>query len=103
MLSPLVAPDCTLKVLVCEGSSGEMPDPIALSDYYTINPPDASPSWQSTDSLPNEPQIISDGILFPDRTVLIIDGARISSGGGFQANDPVLQPVIYNPETPAAN
>ena len=113
VLLPLIAPNYTPKVLVCGGSSGDMPDPLALSDCYTISPLDASPTWQSTDSLPNGPQTMSDGILLPDGTVLIINGARTGSGGGFQvleilsltfwskadlfkADDPVFQPVIYN-------
>lgn len=66
VLLPLVAPNYTPSVLVCGGSSGDMPDPLALSDCYTINPLDASPTWQSTDSLPNGPQKMSGGILLPD-------------------------------------
>ena len=56
VLLPLVAPDYTATVLVCGGSSGNMPNPVALSDCYTINPWDEAPSWQSTDNLPNGPQ-----------------------------------------------
>ena len=78
-----------------------MPDPVALSDCYIINPLDASPSRQSTDSLPNGPQTMSDGILLPDGTVLIINGAGIGSGGGFQVDNPVFQPIIYDPSAPA--
>lgn len=97
-----------------------MPDPLALSDCYTINPLDATPTWQSTDSLPNGPQTMSDGILLPDGTVLIINGGRIGSGGGFmvlqihilaswvkvnlfKADNPVFQPVIYDPTAAAGS
>lgn len=34
VLLPLVAPNYTPKVLVCGGSSGDMPDPLALSDKW---------------------------------------------------------------------
>ena len=80
-----------------------MPNPVALADCYTINPCDETASWQSTDSLPNGPQTMSDGILLPDGTVLIINGARTGSGGGFMADDPVYQPVIYNPSASAGS
>ena len=80
-----------------------MPNPVALADCYTINPFDEAASWQSTDSLPNGPQTMSDGILLPDGTVLIINGARTGSGGGFMADDPVYEPVIYNPSAPAGS
>ena len=80
-----------------------MPNPVALADCYMINPFDEAPSWQSTDSLPNGPQTMSDGILLPDGTVLIINGARTGSGGGFMADDPVYEPVIYNPSASAGS
>ena len=103
MILPLVAPAYTATILLCGGSSGDIPSPAALSDCYTINPAEESPSWQTTDSLPNGPQTMSDGILLPDGTVLIINGARTGSGGGFMADDPVYQPVIYNPVAPAGS
>lgn len=63
---------------------------------------------------------MSDGILLPDGTVLIINGAQIGSGGGlmvleililalgvkvdfFKADNPVFQPVIYNPNAAAGS
>ena len=46
---------------------------------------------------------MSDGILLPDGTVLIINGARTGSGGGFMADDPVYEPVIYNPSASAGS
>ena len=101
VLLPLVAPDYTPTVLLCGGSSGDIPDPKALSDCYTIDPQSSSPSWDSTDSLPNGPQTMSDGILLPDGTVLIINGARKGCGGGFMADGPVYEPLIYNHSAPA--
>ncbi|KAG7005577.1 hypothetical protein G7Y79_00019g047570 [Physcia stellaris] len=103
VILPLVAPDYIATILVCGGSSGDIPNPVALSDCYTINPLDAVPSWQATDSLPNGPQTMSDGILLPDETVLMVNGARVGSGGGFMADDPVLQPVIYNASASAGS
>ena len=80
-----------------------MPNPVALSDCYTINPLDDTPTWASTDDLPNGPQTMSDGILLPDGTVLIINGARVGCGGGFMADSPVFEPVIYNASAPAGS
>lgn len=39
---------------------------------------------------------MSDGILLPDGTVLILNGGRVGCGGGFMADEPVFQPVIYD-------
>ena len=33
----------------------------------------------------------------------MLNGARVGSGGGFMADDPVLQPVIYNPSASAGS
>lgn len=103
VLLPLVAPDYTPTVLTCGGSSGDMPNPAALDDCYTINPLDPAPAWNATDHLPNGPQVMSDGVLLPDGTVLIINGARIGCGGGYMADSPVLEPVIYNSRAPAGD
>lgn len=101
VLLPLLAPKYSPTVLVCGGSSGDMPNPLALDDCYTINPQDGSPIWTPIDKLPNGPQTMSDGILLPDGTVLILNGGRVGSGGGLMADKPVFQPVIYNPSAPA--
>ncbi|KAL9117732.1 MAG: hypothetical protein Q9187_005730 [Circinaria calcarea] len=103
VLLPLIAPDYDPTVLVCGGSSGDIPDPRALDDCYTINPLDPSPVWESTDVMPNGPQTMSDGILLPDGTVLILNGGRVGSGGGFMADDPVFQPILYNSTAPAGD
>ncbi len=101
VLLPLLAPKYSPTVLVCGGSSGDMPNPLALNDCYTINPQDDSPIWTPTDNLPNGPQTMSDGILLPDGTVLILNGGGVGSGGGYMADKPVFQPVIYNSTAPA--
>jgi len=103
VLLPLTFPAYTPTVLVCGGCNGAMPAPVALADCYTIKPLDASPTWATEQSLPNGAQVMSDGIILPDGTVLIINGARIGSGGGFQADGPVLQPLIYNPAAAAGS
>lgn len=46
---------------------------------------------------------MSDGIMLPDGTVLFINGAHVGSGGGFQADDPVLVPLIYDPSAAAGS
>jgi hypothetical protein len=101
VLLPLVYPDYSPTVLLCGGSSADMPNPIALSDCYTIEPLSDSPKWIATDDMPNGPQVMSEGLLLPDGTVLLINGARKGSGGGFMADDPVYEPIIYNPSAAA--
>jgi len=100
VLLPLLAPKYEPSILICGGSSGDIPNPTALSDCYTICPNDLTPTYKPTDSLPNGPQTMSDGILLPDGTVLLINGAHSGCGGGFMADDPVLSPVIYNASAP---
>lgn len=98
VLLPLEAPNFEATVLVCGGSSGDIPDPQALNDCYTIQPNLAEPVWVTDDNLPNGPQTMTDGILLPDGTVLLINGAHTGSAGGFMADDPVFAPLIYNPK-----
>ncbi|KAI4212296.1 MAG: hypothetical protein LQ351_005009 [Letrouitia transgressa] len=100
VLLPLRAPDYKATVLICGGSSGDKPAPKALNDCYTINPLDDDPEWERIDDLPNGPQTMSEGILLPDGTVLILNGARKGSGGGFMADEPVLEPLIYDHSKP---
>ncbi|KAF2753346.1 DUF1929-domain-containing protein [Pseudovirgaria hyperparasitica] len=87
-------------ILLCGGSSADIPDPVALDDCYTISPYATTPTWTPTDRLPNGPQTMTDAILLPDGTTLLINGAHRGSGGGFQADDPVLVPLIYNHSAP---
>ncbi|KAF9638058.1 putative glyoxal oxidase protein [Lasiodiplodia theobromae] len=103
VLLPLEAPAFDPTVLLCGGSSGDIPDPQALDDCYTLAPHAENPVWTPTDSLPNGPQTMSDGILLPDGTVLFINGAHRGSAGGFMADDPVLAPVIYDPKAAAGS
>ena len=53
VLLPLKAPNYTPIVLVCGGSSRDMPNPVALNDCYTINPQDANPLWTRVDNMPD--------------------------------------------------
>lgn len=101
VLLPLIYPKFEPTVLVCGGCTGAMPNPKALTDCYTIKPLDSSPTWTAENSMPNGAQVLSDGILLPDGTILIINGGRTGSGGGFQADDPVYTPLIYNASAPA--
>lgn len=84
-------------VLVCGGSSADGPDPVALNDCWTIQPMSKTPQWIRDDDLPLGGQTMSDGILLPDGKVLLLNGARIGAGGGQNADDPVLEPVMYTP------
>ena len=101
VLLPLIAPSYSPTILVCGGSSGDMPNPLGLTDCNTINPLDNDPVWTVTDNLPHGPQTMSDGILLPDGTVLILNGASSGCGGGFMADGPILTPSIYNHSAPA--
>jgi len=74
-----------------------MPAPRALADCYTIKPLSTGATWVTDDVMPNGAQVLSDGINLPDGTILLINGGRTGSGGGFQADDPVYAPLIYNP------
>lgn len=101
VLLPLVAPNYDPTILMCGGSSGDAPDPQALDDCYTIKPNDENPVWQQDDNLPNGPQTMTDAVLLPDGTVLMLNGAHAGSAGGYMARDPVNQAIIYNPAAPA--
>ncbi|KAI9847397.1 MAG: hypothetical protein M1837_002586 [Sclerophora amabilis] len=103
VMLPLRAPDYAPKILLCGGSSGDIPDPVALDDCYTINPLDEAPEWTPDDDLPNGAQTMSDGIVLPDGTILIINGARTGASGGRMADDPVFEPLIYNATRPAGD
>ncbi|CVL08084.1 uncharacterized protein FMAN_09618 [Fusarium mangiferae] len=96
ILLPLKAPDFTPTVLLCGGSSTDVPDPQALDDCYTINPSDENPKWVPTDNLPNGGQTMTDAILLPNGKILLINGAHKGSAGGWMADDPVLTPLIYD-------
>ncbi|KAM0542554.1 hypothetical protein ACHAPJ_012725 [Fusarium lateritium] len=96
VLLPLKAPDFKPTVLLCGGSSTDVPDPQALDDCYTINPSDDNPKWEPTDNLPNGGQTMTDAILLPSGKVLLINGAHKGSAGGWMADDPVFKPLIYD-------
>lgn len=98
VLLPLEGPEYDATVLMCGGSSGDIPNPQTLNDCYTIKPGNENPVWEADDNLPNGGQTMTDGILLPDGTVLLINGAHTGSAGGFMADDPVFAPLIYNPK-----
>ncbi|RDW79929.1 galactose oxidase-like [Coleophoma cylindrospora] len=97
VLLPLEYPDYTPTVLMCGGASGDMPNPVTLDDCYRINPLDDAPAWVADDNLPNGPQVMTDGIQLPNGKILFINGARKGCAGGYQADDPVLIPLLYDP------
>ncbi|GAB7357642.1 hypothetical protein MBLNU459_g0139t1 [Dothideomycetes sp. NU459] len=97
VLLPLQAPDFKPTILVCGGSSTDAPNPQALDDCYRISPTDGDPVWEQDDNLPNGPQTMTDGVLLPDGQVLLLNGAHKGSGGGYMADDPVTNALLYNP------
>ncbi|KAF4549367.1 Glyoxal oxidase-like protein [Elsinoe fawcettii] len=101
VLLPLVAPSYDPTILLCGGSSADIPNPQALDDCYTISPLSATPSWTAVDSLPNGPQTMTDAVLLPDGTALFLNGAHVGSAGGYMASSPVTQALIYNATAPA--
>ncbi|KAH9844529.1 Carbohydrate-binding module family 18 protein [Teratosphaeria destructans] len=97
VLLPLTPPSYDPTILVCGGSSTDAPDPKALDDCHRIQPNDANPTWDADDRLPNGPQTMTDALLLPDGHILFLNGAHKGSAGGFMADDPVTQPLLYNP------
>ena len=85
---PSSATSVLLPLLHQNVSSEDMPNPLALDECHTMYPLGTSPSSQNSDNLPNGPHTMSDRILLPDGTVLLVGGARIGSGGGFQLTEP---------------
>jgi hypothetical protein len=59
VLLPLKYPNYNPTVLVCGGSSGDMPNPKALDDCWKIDPLDKNAAWVEDDRLPNGPQVMS--------------------------------------------
>lgn len=85
------------EILVCGGSSADMPRPQAMDDCWSIQPYEANPTWVQSDSMPNGPQTMSNGLWLPDSTLLILNGARIGCAGSEMADSPVFEPLIYDP------
>ena len=103
MMLPLEANSTDPTILVCGGSSGDAPDPKALGDCYRIRPNDASPTWEADDGLPNGGQTMIEPVLLPDGTVVMMNGAHKGSAGGYQAADPAMQALIYDPSKAAGS
>ena len=74
VLLPLKAPDYTPTVLVCGGSSKDMPNPVALNDCYTMNPQSANPQWIRDDNMPDGARTMVSLYAEDDTQVLIIIG-----------------------------
>lgn len=103
VMLPLRLADPVGEILMCGGATAGIPNPVALAGCYRIRPLDSKPTWNDADSLPNGPQVMSDGVLLPDGTVLVLNGARKGSGGGFMSDNPVMTPLIYNPSAGAGS
>ncbi|THW21678.1 hypothetical protein D6C98_07109 [Aureobasidium pullulans] len=100
VLLPLKAPENEPTILVCGGSSADIPNPKALGDCYRIKPNDQNAVWIRDDWLPNGGQTMIEPVLLPDGTIVMMNGAHRGSAGGYQAEDPALQALIYDPNAP---
>ncbi|KAB8339041.1 hypothetical protein FH972_021977 [Carpinus fangiana] len=97
---PLRLNDPVGEILMCGGASADIPNPVTLGDCYRMRPLDGSAAWAADDNLPNGPQSMSDGVLLPDGTVLVLNGAHKGLAGGFMADEPVMTPLLYKPTAP---
>ena len=88
-------------ILVCGGSSRDIPNPKALPDCYRIRPNDENPVWEEDDALPNGGQTMIEPVHLPDGTIVMMNGAHRGSAGGYQAEEPALQALIYDGNKPA--
>ncbi|KAG9550743.1 hypothetical protein KCU71_g12611, partial [Aureobasidium melanogenum] len=87
-------------MLVCGGSSGDIPNPKALPDCYRIRPNDENPIWEEDDALPNGGQTMIEPVQLPDGTIVMMNGAHKGCAGGYQAENPAMQALIYDPYKP---
>ena len=92
---PIQAPDYKAIILVRGSSSSAAPISQALDDCYCINPTDNNPVWTQDDTMPNGGQAMTDDILLPDATVLMLNDAFKGFASGYKADEPVSQVVIH--------
>ena len=100
---PLEAPDFQPTMVVCGGSSADIPDPQALETCYRIQPNADDAQWVKDDSLPNGGQTMIEPVLLPDGTALLINGAHKGSAGGYMADSPAFQALSYDPTKAAGS
>ncbi|XP_020250143.1 aldehyde oxidase GLOX1-like [Asparagus officinalis] len=104
VLLPLNPSGSEAEVLVCGGApKGSFNNAQTQKTYFgalntcgRIKITDKSPSW-STETMPMA-RVMGDMLLLPNGQVLIINGAGAGTAGWENAREPVLRPVIYNPD-----
>ncbi|GLT69159.1 hypothetical protein SLA2020_413330 [Shorea laevis] len=104
-LKNIQAPNVQAEVLICGGgANGSYTQSLkkkflpALDTCARINITDPNPQWVM-ETMPLR-RVMGDMILLPDGSVLIINGAASGSAGWEQGSNPVLNPVIYQPNNP---
>lgn len=102
VLLPLKSP-VEAEVLVCGGApKGAVTQAVngkfvkALNTCGRLKITDASPQWVM-ETMP-QARVMGDMILLPNGNVLIINGASAGTAGWEYGRDPVLSPIIYQPE-----
>ncbi|KAL2504017.1 glyoxal oxidase-related protein [Abeliophyllum distichum] len=73
----------------------------ALSTCGRIQITDPNPQW-NIETMPLA-RVMGDMVLLPNGNVLIINGASSGTAGWESGRDPVLSPVVYNPENPSGS
>ncbi|KAL2504019.1 glyoxal oxidase-related protein [Abeliophyllum distichum] len=73
----------------------------ALSTCGRIQITDANPQW-TTETMPLA-RVIGDMVLLPNGEVLIINGASTGTAGWELGRNPVMSPVIYQPDNPSGS
>ncbi|KAF9618917.1 hypothetical protein IFM89_002912 [Coptis chinensis] len=98
-------PSTEAEVLICggapRGSYGQAKGGkfvAALNSCGRIKINDKSPTW-ATEIMPLA-RVMGDMILLPNGHVLVINGAAAGTAGWEYGRDPVLSPVLYQPDNP---
>lgn len=117
MLPLTVANNWTATVMYCGGSdlqsnqwtSGMVLINVPASDSCISITPETSNQWVDEDSLP-EGRVMGNAILLPDGTVFVANGANTGVAGygndtwvlqDSYANNPIYEPIIYDPSKPS--
>ena len=88
-----------LMVRFCGGSSNvNGGDAQAIDSCITTNPDDVNPTW-TLERMPSQ-RVMSSMCALPDRTYLIVNGAKQGKAGFALASFPNYQVVLYDPSQP---
>ncbi|KAG9319394.1 hypothetical protein KVV02_005394 [Mortierella alpina] len=86
------------EVLVCGGSEAQKQTAKALITCGRINLSAADPQWEMED-MPT-PRLMGDAIILADGRVMLLNGVMTGYAGFRHGNDPILTPVVYDPNAP---